>query len=129
MVLRATIIGLIALALSGCAKAQPVTSAQSACAVATARVTFERHLPLSHVASCEDIEEADSPDGYYVLALFAYCKEELCGSTNMGWFAVNRATGEVFEVADVADWKLGRRLEPSKLRPVSASVSASATDP
>lgn len=113
MLLRAAIIGLIALALSACAKARPVTTAQSACAVATARVTSERHLPLSHVASCEDIAEADSPDGYYVMALFAYCKEELCGSTNMGWFAVNRTTGDVFEVVDVADWKLGRRVAPS----------------
>ena len=110
LIRAANFVGLIALALSGCAKTQPVASAEAACALATARVTSERHLPVSHVAYCDDIAEADSPVGYYVTALRAYCKEELCGSTNMGWFAVNKATGEVFEVVDVSDWKLGRRV-------------------
>lgn len=44
------------------------------------------------------------------MALRADCSEELCGSTNMGWFAVQKATGDVFEVDDVADWTLGRHV-------------------
>ena len=81
-------------------------NARAACAVATARVTTQRGLPASHVAFCEHIPAADSPDGYYLMALRAHCSEELCGSTNMGWFVVQKATGDVFEW-DVAESKLG----------------------
>ena len=87
-----------------------VRDAEDACAKATALVTTERGLPISHVAYCDQITEADAPSGYYVLALRAQCSEDLCGSTNMGWFAVQKATADVFEVDDVTDWKLGRRV-------------------
>lgn len=87
-----------------------VRDAEVACAKATALVTAERGLPISHVAYCDRITEADAPSGYYVLALRAQCSEDLCGSTNMGWFAVQKATADVFEVDDVTDWKLGRRV-------------------
>lgn len=107
LICSASIIGLIALSPPSCAKTQTVPSAQAACAVATARVTAQGHLPASHVALCDDIREADIPDGYYLMALRAHCSEELCGSTNMGWFAVQKATGDVFEW-DVAGAKLGR---------------------
>lgn len=98
-----------ALLTSGCATPEPVASAEAACDVATAGVTAERGLPASHVAVCEGIPEEDSPAGYYVMALRAHCREELCGSTLMGWFAVEKATGEVFEV-DVNDWEVGRAI-------------------
>lgn len=108
MLMRAAnFIGRIALFLSGCAWSQPVADAQAACAVATSRVTAQRDLPPSHVARCDSIPEADGLNGYYILALFAHCSEEVCGSTNMGWFAVRKATGEVFEW-DVAEWKIGQ---------------------
>ncbi|MBX9460982.1 MAG: hypothetical protein KL785_07775 [Brevundimonas sp.] len=106
----ANIIALLALPSASCTTTQSVSSAEAACVVATARVTAQRRLPTSHVAFCDDVSEADSLAGYYVMALRAHCLEELCGSTNMGWFAVQRASGEVFEVDDVADWKLGRRV-------------------
>ena len=106
----ASFIALLALPQASCATTQSVGSAEAACAVATARVTAQNGLPTSHVAFCDDIAEADSPAGYYGMALRAHCFEELCGSTNMGWFAVRRATGDVFEVDDVTDWKLGRRV-------------------
>lgn len=99
----------IALSLSSCAKKQPVTSPQAACVVATARVTAVRDLPISHVALCDEIPEAASPDGYYIMALRARCSEDLCGSTLMGWFAVQKATGDVFEV-DPDEWKIGSRV-------------------
>lgn len=98
-----------ALLPAGCAKPEAVPSAESACAAATARVTAQRGLPASHVAYCDGISEGDGPPGYYVLALRAHCREELCGSTLMGWFAVKKATGEVFEV-EVGDWKVGRAV-------------------
>ena len=109
LVPAANFIGLIALFLSGCAWSQPVADIQAACAEATSRVTAQRGLPTSHVARCDSIPEPDVVDGYYILALFAHCSEEVCGSTNMGWFAVRKATGEVFEW-NVAEWKLGQPL-------------------
>lgn len=83
----------------GCAgtPADAVTSAEAACSVATSRVTAERQLPTAHVAQCDPVSEADSPEGYYVLALRAHCREALCGSTLMGWFAVEKATGTVYD--------------------------------
>lgn len=88
----------------------PVRDVESACVAATARVTTERSLPVSHVAACDPNAEVAELPGYYVLALRAYCREDLCGSTNMGWFAVQKTTGEVFEINDVGDWTLGRRV-------------------
>lgn len=105
----ANIIALLALPSASCTTTQPVSNAEAACVVATARVTAQRGLPTGHVAFCDDIPEADSPAGYYVMALRGHCSEELCGSTNMGWFAVQKATGGVFEW-DVAEWTLGRAV-------------------
>lgn len=108
MLIRFTIIvALLALPSVSCTTMQSVSSAEAACVVATARVTAQSGLPTSHVAFSDDIAEAASPAGYYVMALRANCSEELCGSTNMGWFAVQKATGDVFEVDTVTDWKLG----------------------
>lgn len=92
------------LALStGCAKPQPIASAEAACDIATQKVTELRGLPTSHVAHCEKLGEAN---GYYPLALYAHCKEAVCGSTSMGWFAVSKTTGEVFEW-DVTEERAG----------------------
>ena len=100
---------LFALVPSGCAKPEAVASAEAACDVATARVTAQRGLPISHVAVCEGISEGAGPPGYYVMALRAHCREEMCGSTLMGWFAVKKAPGEVFDW-DVAEWKVGQAV-------------------
>ena len=51
------------------------------------------------------------------MALRARCSDELFGSTNMGWFAFGKTTGEVFEVDDVTDWTLGRRFPKSVNHP------------
>ena len=110
LVRLASTIALVALPQASCATSQSVGSAEAACVVATARVTAQNGLPISHVSFCDHIAEADNPAGYYVMALHAHCSEEICGSTNMGWFAVKKATGKVFEVEDVTDWKLGRRV-------------------
>ncbi|WP_146112144.1 MULTISPECIES: hypothetical protein [unclassified Brevundimonas] len=90
-----------------------VHNAEDACAKATALVTAQRGLPITHVAYCDQTREADSPSGFYIMALRAQCSDDLCGSTNMGWFAVQKATADIFEVDDVTDWKLGRRVTDS----------------
>jgi hypothetical protein len=94
--------------LAGCAGTPPVAlvSAEAACALATARVTAARGLPRGHVASCDPVRADDNPVGHHVLGLRAVCNQDLCGSTLMGWFAVEKATGAVFEW-DVAEWQPG----------------------
>ena len=88
--------------------AAPVKTPKEACEVAKTRVSALWHFPVSQVAFCDPIGEADSPSGYYVLGLHGkrYDCGEVCGSTLMGWFAVQKTTGRVFEW-DVADMKLG----------------------
>ncbi|MBO9502843.1 hypothetical protein [Brevundimonas sp. A19_0] len=98
----------LAIAASGCARppSDVVTRVEAACTLATARVTAARGLPLGHVASCDPVGAEDSPAGYHVLGLRAVCDQDLCGSTLMRWFAVETATGTVFE-CDMAEWRLG----------------------
>lgn len=101
-------LAIFALLSANCAKPHPVNSAQAACAVATSRVTALRHQPASHVAFCDDIPETSSPVGYYLTGLRAHCREERgCGSTLMGWFAIRKSDGKVFEY-DVAESEVGR---------------------
>lgn len=101
-----------ALSSAGCGRPQPITGAEAACDVAKMQVTAQRHLPADHVASCEALPEADGPDGYYILALYGHCDEDLCGSTKMGWFAVQKTTGAVFQW-DMGDLRLGRPVAGS----------------
>ena len=89
---------------AGCTGTPPAAVASAE--VATAQVTAARGLPLGHVASCDPVRAEDSPAGYHVLGLRAVCNQDLCGSTLMGWFAVEKATGAVFEW-DVAESRLG----------------------
>ena len=88
------------------AQAQPARTAGAACALAKARVAAYHHRALSSIPSCETLRAGDSPRGFYVLALRGWCREPICGSTLVGWFAVQKRTGRVFEW-DVGEWRLG----------------------
>ena len=88
------------------ANAEPVQSRSAACARVKARYAALHRVPISVIAFCDMIAAADSPRGYYVLALHSNRRCESICSTNMGWFAVERATGRVFEW-DVAEMRLG----------------------
>ncbi len=92
-----------------CEPLKPVESIEAACASASSRVTALRHLPVSHVVQCEGLESSDEPSGYQIVGLHGPCVEEICGSTLMGWFAVRKENGDVFEY-DVAESKLGRAV-------------------
>lgn len=99
-------IGLVALFLAGCSTAREVSSEQQACTLATARVVEVNRFPTAHVAACDPVMASDTP-GYYVLALQSDRRcEDIC-STNLGWYAIRRSDGEVF------DWDVGEsRLGP-----------------
>lgn len=89
-----------------------VATAEAACAVVKARVSADRHISTSAIAFCDTISADRSPRDLYVLALRS--KRECDGicSNNMGWFAVQKTTGRVFEW-DVAEWKLGSPVKPT----------------
>jgi hypothetical protein len=105
----AMLLTLIGLSLPSCAKSHPVPDVQAACTVATARITALRHLPISHVAYCEGSQSADNLQAYYIVGLHGRCLEEVCGSTLMGWFAVRKSDGNVFEY-NVGESKVGRSV-------------------
>ena len=82
------------------AGAATVTSEKAACDVTKARVAARGHFPVSAIAFCDLIVPEEQPKGLYVLGLHGKrddCGGEVCGSTLMGWFAVQKATGRVFE--------------------------------
>lgn len=99
-------LAILALPIAGCMVPQEVRSNQMACAAATAKISAARQLPLAHVASCDAGSDNDVP-GYYVVALRGHCREEICGSTLIGWFAVRKTDAAVFEF-DVGEWKVAQ---------------------
>lgn len=106
-------LAVLSLPMSGCTTAVPVRSDESACFTATDRVAAVRQLPATHVAVCE--ASSNSVPGYYVVGLWGHCREDLCGSTLIGWFAVRKTDGDVFEL-DVGDWTVGRPLSAQTFR-------------
>lgn len=99
----------VALLWSRPLNAAPVGSAEKACDVAKARTAALWHFPVSAIAFCEPIDEAHNPKGYFVVGLHGKrddCGGDVCGSTLMGWFAVEKKTGRVHEW-DTAEMKVG----------------------
>lgn len=105
--MAATVMAAGSLSLSPSAKAASIETAEAACAAAKVAVAARAHIAVSVIASCDVIGAADSPPGYYyILALHSARECEGICSTSMGWYAVQKATGRVFEW-NVAGEKLG----------------------
>lgn len=83
-----------------------VATADAACGAVKTRVAARENSSESIISFCDFIPVADSPEGYFVLALHSRRECEGPCSTNMGWFAVRKSTGDVFEW-NVADWAVG----------------------
>ncbi len=93
--------------LSACATgAESVRSERGACEAVKARVTAVRDVPGGVIGFCDIIPADSSPADFYVITLHSnrIC-EGIC-STNMGTYAVHKATGRIFEW-DVGEWQLG----------------------
>jgi hypothetical protein len=97
------------LAFAPSAHASRVGTRGAACRVAKALVATRLHRPLSGIPFCEALRVADSPRGFYILALRGRCREDICGSTLIGWYAVQKRTGRVFEW-EVGEWRLGASI-------------------
>lgn len=52
----------------------------------------------SQIAGCEIVESASQ--GHRILRLNAHCREDVCGSVLLGWYAVEIQTGRV------VDWNI-----------------------
>lgn len=91
------------------ADATPIRNAEAACTAVKAHVTERDHVPLPTIAFCDVTPAANSPAGYYVIALHGRARCDGICSYNMGWFAVEKATGRLFEW-DVAEMRLGSPL-------------------
>lgn len=89
----------------------PVSSGKTACALAKSRFIARDHFPASRIGSCEVLSPRDSPRGFYVLVLRSNRKCDGICSTLLGWFAVEKATGRVFDW-DVAEDRPGVELRP-----------------
>ena len=98
-----------ALPLTGCSTSQPMATETEACDLVKVSVSERSPEARSQIATCDHIAESDSPPGYYVMALHSNRECDGICSTNMGWFAVQQSTGDVFDW-DVAELKVGRRL-------------------
>ena len=95
-----------ALGLALSAHAAPVRTGRTACALAKVRVAASLHRPVSRIPYCETLRAVDSPRGFYIARLSGRCRQEICGSTLIGWYAVQKRTGRVFEW-DVGEWRVG----------------------
>ena len=83
---------------------------KEACERVKVRASTVQHFPMSIFAFCDLIDAVGSPKGFYVLALHSNRQCDGICSTNMGWFAVEKKTGRVFEW-DVAEMELGKPIK------------------
>jgi hypothetical protein len=84
----------------------PVVSSEGACSLASVVVSNRLGIARSRIAGCDVIPADQTPNEFYVLAVHSDRRcEDMC-STNLGWFAVHKESGRVFDW-DVAEWKLG----------------------
>ena len=85
---------------------------ERACEAIKTAVVARGDYEMSRIAGCDGIVDDDNPDGYRVVRMNGFCREELCGSVLMGWFALEEETGRVFEIDDVGNWTLGEEVVP-----------------
>ena len=97
--------------LAGCVSVPRVANDAQACVAAKNAFTKHSGFPAARITLCDHIGPARNPPGYFVMALHSDRECDSICSTNLGWFAVRKSTGEVFDW-DVAQWVLGQAVEP-----------------
>lgn len=62
------------------------------------------------MAGCDGGASDEFP-GFYILRVNGICRDpQGCGSVLMGWYAVEAATGAVYDM-DVGEWRIGQRID------------------
>ncbi|MEO7187159.1 MAG: hypothetical protein ABIW58_01985 [Sphingomicrobium sp.] len=87
-----------------------VRTEEAACSSVKRIVAAKGHFPISDIAFCDFVVPKYRPKGYFVFALHSTRVCDGICSTNMGWFALQKTTGRVFEW-DVAEDRLGRPIQ------------------
>jgi hypothetical protein len=102
----------------GAEDAQSTASDDRVCALVKNAVVARGQYQEAHIAGCDGSAPNEDLNGYAVVRLNAYCREEICGSVLLGWYAVQLGSGRVFEW-NVADWQLGPEINPASQPPHS----------
>lgn len=98
---------LLAFNAAGCgqlANSETAISDHGACELVKTAVSAQGQYENTTITGC-DFSDSDDAPKYYILRLNGICREKVCGSVLMGWYAVEKSSGRVFEW-DVADWSL-----------------------
>lgn len=98
---------LVSLLQTGCAVSDRVSSEPEACE--RVKASFADPAARARITACDHVMPDTNPPGFYVMSVQSDRQCDGICSRNMGWFAVRRSTGEVFEW-DVAEMTLGRRV-------------------
>ncbi len=86
-----------------------VVSPEGACRLVTAMVRERHEVPENVSISCDHLTARPPDDDLYVFALRSDRTCDYICSNLMGWFAVRRATGQIYEW-DIGEWQVGRPL-------------------
>lgn len=78
----------------------PVSSERTACERVVESVVQAGRYTRNIINGCGHASDEDAPN-YFVVRLNTHCREEICGSVLLGWFAVNKQSGRVF------NWDVG----------------------
>lgn len=112
---------LLAPILANCGRtedAQSIASDDRVCELVKRAVAKRGDYREAQIAGCDRSAPNEDFKGYAVVRLNAYCREEICGSVLLGWYAVQLGSGRVFEW-NVADWQLGPEIRPASPPPYS----------
>jgi len=107
--------------LTSSATASPVRSKASACAAIKNRVSSAHQIPIEMIAFCDVVSLRDSPRGFYIMAIHSNRECDGICSTLMGWYAINRANGRIFEWR-VADQQIGPEVVEPKVARTSRAM-------
>lgn len=94
--------------LASCAAADasgPVTSDDQACQRVMEVLVANKVYRPEQMQNCEIGLDENNP-GYYFGRVNAYCREPICGSVLLGWYAVEAKTGTVHQW-NYSDWAVG----------------------
>jgi len=105
------------------AAASPVRSKASACSAIKNRVSSAHRIQIKIIAFCDVVSLRNSPRGFYIMAIHSNRECDGICSTLMGWYAINRVNGRIFEWS-VADQKIGPEVVDPKVARTSPTMWA-----
>ena len=81
-----------------------------ACNAVQTTLAAAKRYSEAEMAGCDGIVDNQNPDGFRVLRVNGYCEQDVCGSVLLGWYALQLATGRVFEISDLSELAIGSEV-------------------